>query len=174
MKNLNWLTGALIAAMGLTAVAAQAHESVSGKGVRGQGRGMIFGAFDTNGDGELTLEEMTARSAERFATADANGDGQLSADEMNAMAQARVADRTATMIERMDKNDDGMLSPEEIQGRRDPAKMFERVDRNEDGVVSEDEFARFNQKMRGDHGKRGDHERGGRDGNRRHHDHDRG
>ncbi|SNR64717.1 EF-hand domain-containing protein [Puniceibacterium sediminis] len=174
MKTSNWITGALIAAMGLTAVAAQADEKRPGKGDRGEGRGMIFGELDTNGDGELTMEEMTTRGSERFAAADTNSDGQLSVDEMNAMAQARVAERTAQMIERMDKNDDGTLSREEIQGRRDPAKMFERVDRNDDGVVSEEEFAQFNKKMRGDHGKRGDHDRGGKDGKRRHHDHDRG
>ncbi len=159
MKTSHWITGALVAAMGLTAVAAQAQDKAREEGERGERRGMMFGELDTNGDGELTLEEMTARGAERFADADTDGDGLMSAEEMNAAAMKRIEDRTAKMIERMDKDADGMLSPEEMQGRRDPAKMFERVDSNDDGVVTQAEFDEARKMMRGHHGKGRGHDR---------------
>ncbi len=158
MKTSTWITGAVVAAMGLTAVVAQAQDSRSEQGDRSERRGMMFEELDTNGDGQLTLEEMTARGAERFASADTNGDALLSADEMNAAAAARIAERTERMIKRMDKDADGMLSAQEMQSRRDPAKMFERVDRNGDGAVSEEEFAQARKRMQGHHGKARHHE----------------
>ncbi|WP_143520859.1 EF-hand domain-containing protein [Puniceibacterium antarcticum] len=151
MKTTNWITGALVAAMGLTAVAAQAQGT--GPGDHDEHRGMMFGAFDGNGDGKLTPEEMAARAAERFAKADSDGDGMLSVEEMNAAAAERIAERNAKMIERMDQDGDGMLSLEEIRGRRDPAQIFKRLDKNSDGVLSEKEFAEAAKMMRGHHGK---------------------
>ena len=48
---------------------------------------------DTDGNGSVTLTEMQAASAERFARMDANGDGELTAAEMQAAREARKADR---------------------------------------------------------------------------------
>ncbi|KMK68104.1 EF-hand domain-containing protein [Puniceibacterium sp. IMCC21224] len=175
MKTSNIITGVLAVALSLGGVAAQAHDRGGDRKDREAPRQILmFDEMDTNGDGEITLDEIEAQGAARFATADTDGDGLLSADELAAQAQARKAERMAAreaemterMIERRDANDDGMLSPEEMQGRRDPADMFKRVDANGDGVVTAVEFADATKRM---HHKmeRRDHDKG----QRHHNDH---
>ena len=152
MKMSKWMAGMLAGALGLGAMAATAQDKPAGNADRAERRGMMFAALDTNGDGQVTLEEMTARHAARFESADADGDGLLSAEEMNAAAAARIAERTDRVIARMDENGDGLLSPEEMQGRRDPAAMIKRMDRNGDGAIGEEEFSEARGMMRDHHG----------------------
>ncbi|MEL7416234.1 MAG: hypothetical protein AAGJ92_10140, partial [Pseudomonadota bacterium] len=59
-----------------------------------------FEAIDTNGDGQVTPEEMEAMRAARFAEVDTNGDGELSQAELLARAEQRDADRMTQRIER--------------------------------------------------------------------------
>ncbi len=44
----------------------------------------VFGAYDTNRDGFLTLSELPRHSPERFKRADRDGDGRLSVGEVAA------------------------------------------------------------------------------------------
>lgn len=166
MKPSHILTSVLALTLALGAVAAQAHDRDGDrKGRDGERGALMFQELDANGDGQLTLAEIESSGAARFAAADTDGDGLLSADELRAQADARAderagarrAERSARMIERQDANDDGLLSPEEMMGRRDPARMFERVDANSDGVVTAEEFAEAGKKM---HRGKGDHGRG--------------
>ncbi|WP_186766514.1 EF-hand domain-containing protein [Puniceibacterium confluentis] len=168
MASQKWITGACMTVLALSGGALQAEGAGSDAGAHGARAAMVFGDLDANGDGQLTQEEMTAHRTARFAAADADGDGLLTAEEMTAAAASRMAERTARMIKRMDRNDDGLLSPEEMRAGRDPGRMFRRVDSNGDGVVSAGEFAKVG------HGMRGHHETRGRHGKRRHRDHDRG
>jgi hypothetical protein len=86
-----WIAAALAAVLALTAGAAVAQ---------GHRDRPDLAAMDADGDGSITLEEMTAfvqaRSAERaaamFARLDADGDGVITAAEMEA-AKERRADR---------------------------------------------------------------------------------
>lgn len=108
---------------GVTAVAAQ------GPGDR-QG-GARFDRLDVNGDGELTLAEMTAKQASIIEEADADGNGAVSRDEMKAFREAKRAERDP------DKNDDGVIDRTEfINAAQD---RFDRLDADGDGVLSEDE-----------------------------------
>ena len=45
------------------------------------------------------------------------------------------------MLKRVDANDDGKISLEEMTARRDPARMIERLDSDGDGQLSAEEFA---------------------------------
>jgi Ca2+-binding EF-hand superfamily protein len=147
-----------------------------------------FAKVDADGDGFVTAEEMKAageaRHAERAAKMlgrfDTDGNGSLDASELEAMGGKhgemhggkeggkrgdKGGDKGARMIERMDANDDGKLSMEEMTQRHDPAKMFERLDKDENGSISAEEFEAA-KKMHGKrHGKgqKMDHDKPQRD-----------
>ena len=155
----NMKIAALSGLLAIGAVAATAQQS-------GQDR---FQQLDADGNGEITQAEFQAHAEARFAKVDADGDGFVTGEELKAAGDARRAERSAKMlermIERMDTNDDGKLSMEEMTQRHDPAKMFERLDKDENGSISAEEFEAA-KKMHGKrHGKghKMDHDKPQRD-----------
>jgi len=141
---------AIIAAAG---VAVGAATAAAGKGPDGSppgGRGDRWEQLDVNGDGAVTLDEMTARQREMFAAADTNGDGAVTKEEMKAHFEARHAEMRA---ERMgDANGDGVISKAEFDAQA--SERFEKLDTNGDGVLSDDEL-----KAGGHRGHGGKHKR---------------
>ncbi len=103
-----------------------------------------FQDLDTDGDGSITIAEMKARSAARFAESDTDGDGKLTADELTAAMAARAAERAATamarMIEWRDTDGDGALSQAEMSGDLGP-RIFMNLDADDDGKISAEEFS---------------------------------
>ena len=134
---------AVLAGLAGTAVSAQGMGDRGGMGMQSP---MNIEQLDTDGDGALSLAEIQAGPAVAFAAADTDGNGTLSAEEIEAMiaarAEARAEDNATRMLERLDENEDGVLSAEELQGKRgdNAEKMFERLDANEDGVLSAEEL----------------------------------
>lgn len=121
--------------------------------------------MDIDGDGTVTQEEIQARAAERFAAADTDGDGVVTAEELVALMQSqqqareetRMQRRAEAMIQRMDRDQDGSLSAEEMTPADHRAEMFERIDADGDGMISQEEFATLREDMQG---RRGDAFRG--------------
>lgn len=151
MKRNLFITGVVVAAISVTALAANAREQ--GGKMRGpQEPRITFEELDLNGDGFVTEDDMAAHAAARFEAADSNGDGVLSTDELEAAALKRMQERAAgqagKMIERRDANGDGVLSPDEMAPRKDRgARMFERADADGDGKISKAEFDAAREKM---------------------------
>jgi len=125
-----------------------------------------FAELDTDGNGEISAEELAAYQQARFDDIDADGDGSVTAEEMSAhmiasFAEAqeeRVAKRVEKLLERADANEDGTLSADELsppEGR----SIFDRLDKDENGTVSAEEFEAM--KDRGERGERGGKGRGG-------------
>ncbi|OCX64558.1 hypothetical protein BFP70_11015 [Thioclava sp. SK-1] len=153
-----------------------------GKGENGPRMGFDFVAVDTNGDGQITLEEIEAKRQADAAALDSDGNGLISAEELvaqeMAQAQSRIEARVAKRIEMFDADGDGSLSAAELIERPTAAAgMFARIDANGDGAVTQEELAQARQ-MRMEHDGRkggkmerhGDHDRkgkGDRDGGRK-------
>jgi hypothetical protein len=97
---------------------------------------------DTNNDGALSQAEIDAAVDGRFAEFDADKNGSLSLAEFQALwaeitkpiavrafqfldpdgdaaiAKAELDDRFGTVVARFDRNDDGLLSPDDHANRR--------------------------------------------------------
>lgn len=114
---------------------------------------MDFDEIDANGDGQITRKEIGAIQESRFASTDTNGDGSLSLDELTKQATERAEKRAQKMLERLDSNNDGVLSKEELSQRSRAGRMFDRADANDDGVITKAEFDSVRQRTAKRHGK---------------------
>jgi DNA-binding transcriptional regulator YiaG len=177
LNAMNSLTFAALVAVGLSTVALAQEQPAAPP----PGDDMAMGFFDkvdANKDGKVTQDEIDAFKAARFAEADADKDGKLSAAELVAMREKMEAERKLAraekMVERIDRNADGLLTPEELAEGPRPPSMIERMDTDGDGAVSKAEAEAARQKMqeraekhRGkghDHGPKGDRGPKGEDG----------
>ncbi|MDJ0920533.1 MAG: EF-hand domain-containing protein [Henriciella sp.] len=103
-------------------------------------------AFDTNGDGAISMAEIEAGRDARFAEADTNSDGGISYEEFVAQSEQRRAERQIRrqeqMFARLDANADGLVTPDEMEarGKGRLEKMFEQADTDQDGVLSAEEL----------------------------------
>ncbi|TNE33139.1 MAG: hypothetical protein EP350_04790 [Alphaproteobacteria bacterium] len=112
---------------------------------------------DGGGDGTVTLEEMTAKSAKMFGHMDVNGDGVLDATDHAAHKAEKAekrGERHAEHFAKADANGDGELSPEEMkaahEARREKMEgrhkehaeaMFAKLDTDKSGGLSAEELA---------------------------------
>jgi Ca2+-binding EF-hand superfamily protein len=103
----------------------------------------MFDSMDADKDGKLTYAEMEAHRKAEFDAADTNKDGSLSADELSARALARfqekLADRTQAMLDNMDNDSSGSLSPDEM-GEGPGMRNFARIDADNDGSITKEEI----------------------------------
>lgn len=145
------LGAGIIVGMALTGMSAQAQQINDRPD---------FATLDVNSDGQLTQDELAAAGAARFATIDTDGNGTISVEELATQAEGRAADRAARVLGRLDANEDGVLSQDELPQRdgRRMTRMFDRVDANDDGTISEEEFDSVKDRGRG--GKDRGHKRG--------------
>ena len=66
--------------------------------------------LDTNDDGAISLDELTARQDRRFAKLDHDDNGMIEKHEFNA--------RLIAMFQRMDRDGNGLLRGDELPGNR--------------------------------------------------------
>ena len=140
-----FMTGVVVAAVAATALSVEAARAETGP--KDKDRTAFFDMIDSNGDGEVSLQEMGEMRKQRFAKADANGDGLLSRDEMMVRDSKRMQKRVDRMLERFDTNADGALSREEMPDRS--GEMFARADVDSSGGLTREEMQQMHR-----HGKR--------------------
>ena len=80
--------------------------------------------LDTNDDGAISLDELTARQDRRFSKLDHNDNGMIEKHEFNA--------RLIAMFQRMDRNGDGVLRGDELPGHRYGGKTHQHGDKAAD------------------------------------------
>ena len=101
----------------------------------------VIEKLDTDGDNLISYDEYEPHPQHRrdgFDSADADSDGSLSREEMEAQLARHVDEMTARRIERFEAADldgDGVLTEEERK-----RAGFDRVDANDDGYISADEL----------------------------------
>ncbi len=145
MKRTAFITGIILAGLSITAV-------TSGAVAKGQrGNHMTFEQIDTDGNGQITREEMQSIVPNRFSATDTDADGFLTTAELEMAAMERAKQRVAEMMERMDADGDGKIALAEMKARRDPSRMFDRVDSDSDGTISQAEFDAFHAERKGRH-----------------------
>lgn len=110
--NKTLVAGALAAlalAAGGAAFAQQSPERPQTRGLRA----------DTDGDQRLSQAEFVNRRVERLAAADSDRNGSVTRDEMRAAAHSRMSRRADTRFDRIDADDDGVISKAEFDARRE-------------------------------------------------------
>ena len=129
------------------------------------GPGQMLEQVDANADGAVTMAEIDAHRADKFASADTNGDNLVSAAEFEAFSIAererKQAERRARRFAKLDADGDGYVTADEhaaADKRMD--RLFERVDTDGDGVITEAEREAAKEKMQNRRGKRGMGRRG--------------
>lgn len=111
-------------------------------------------AYDANGDGSVTQEEVDTARAARLAEFDTDGTAGLSLAEYQALWLDAVRERMVDDFQRYDNDGDGIVTAEEFG--RSAANLVARADHNGDGAIdAADRTARGGEGGHGDHGDRG-------------------
>lgn len=91
------------------------------------GSGMMdgaFDAFDTDGNGTVSPEELRTGLAAQLTEYDADGDGALSLAEFETLHSAMIRNFMVDRFQALDENGDGKITAEEMAA---PAKRMERM-----------------------------------------------
>lgn len=136
------LTGVTLAGALVTgSVVAMAAGHGDGQGHGKWGHGERFEMTDTDKDGALSQEELSARGDVMFAKMDTNGDGVVTSEEAVKAAEARQAERAAKRAEkrfsRLDADGDGKVTKAEFDAIGE--KRFAKMDENGDGKIEKGE-----------------------------------
>ncbi len=152
MSKTKIFAAAALAALAFGATSAMAQDQ-GGQGGGGQGGGQggrgggMFGRYDTDHDGKVSLAEYEAGRMMQFNRMDADHDGKLSFAEIDA-ASAQAAQRGGQMADMMkqrndalkaaDTNGDQSISADEFKAYVDAE--FKKMDANNDGFLTQDEM----------------------------------
>ena len=107
-----------------------------GHGERALFRG-LFEEIDADADGSATEAEVAAFRTAQLSAADANGDGSVSLDEFATAYFARIRPQMVDTFQAFDDDGDGAITSAELEARFDG--LVSRLDRNDDGVLSPDD-----------------------------------
>ncbi len=131
---------------------------------RSGGHQVSFEELDTNSDGMITAEDIEAYQEVRFNNIDTDGDSMISQEEWEANFEANISEgnksRIAKMFDRIDNNDDGMISTDELPAKKmNFERILDKLDQDGDGAISKEEFDEGKFKGKRKSGKRSNKER---------------
>lgn len=100
----------------------------------------MFETFDGDGDGKLTQGEIDNARKDRFAAFDGDGDGKLTLQEYQALWLDAMRSRMVDRFQDLDEDGDGVVTATEFAAPF--ARTVMRMDRNDDGMLSRDDMGR--------------------------------
>lgn len=115
-----------------------------GHGRRDKGRGMgrggmrLLAKLDSDGDGKLTQDEVNKTRGERFAKFDTDADGNLNLEEYQALWLDAMHSRMVDRFQDLDEDGDAVVTDAEFQQPFE--NIVSRMDRDDDGEVTRDEL----------------------------------
>jgi Ca2+-binding EF-hand superfamily protein len=140
-KGLLLGAGAVLALAGFATVSfADGGWGRHGRGHHGGFGAGLFEAYDANGDSRLTQAEIDQVRQSRLSEFDRDGDGSLSLEEYQALWMDAMRERMVDRFQGHDDDGDGMVTSEEFAEPLD--RMVSRLDDNDDGEVTMDEIRR--------------------------------
>lgn len=100
----------------------------------GLGAEQLLREVDTDNDGRITQAEIDAAVNARFARFDADANGRLSLDEFTALWADITRPMAVRAFQFMDPNGDAGVTKAEVDEKT--GRLVQRFDRNGDGVLS--------------------------------------
>ncbi len=133
------LAASVVAAGGLAFVGTSMARGgfQKGHGMFG-GASMIIEQLDADENGELSRAEIDSGLESRIANADANGDGNVDLEEFQPLFLEIIRSRMVDGFQKLDADGDAVITPEEFQGPIN--RIMSRLDRDEDGTLSAEEM----------------------------------
>jgi len=110
---------------------------------------MLMEQFDANQDDKLTQVEIDEAIRSRIASADSDGDGKLNLDEFQPILVEIMRPKIVDGFQFLDADGDAVISLEEID--RPMTRVMGRLDRNDDGELTADELKRRHRGWNRDH-----------------------
>jgi len=130
-----------------------------GKGLKGWGMHGMMQRFDTNADGKLTQEELDGARKSLLAAHDGDKDGKLTLAEFEKLWLEVKRQRMVRSFQRIDKDGDASITLDEFLKLY--SRIVERMDRNDDGVLDRQDQRYRGWRGWGQHMMDGKHHRGG-------------
>lgn len=94
----------------------------------------FFERADTDGNGELSMEEIEAARTKTFSDHDADGDGELTLAEYETLFLQMMRPMMVRSFQFLDPDGNAVVTIDEFE--RPTNRLARRLDRNQDGVLS--------------------------------------